>query len=262
MKSAINRLIKPLDETAVITDGKDEWFPSALVEKEMDNTCIINIAINEGYFIRELDTEGNQIPKNPLYQVLVPSSVRISEVEDWVQVNAPGALSATYSLLDSPLVSSKLVEGGEYMIWEDGEIPRNLTQALLGISEVLQDWNAETPGCYDIEVKALSSALPMTTINYGIGTYFLTPGDDLSPYETTSSLANALADVLKLAAISVKVVPKKSHMSGLLMYDVNVLAPFVDRLVKEITADPKSPEIPNLIRCLQEAILHESGHSN
>ena len=260
MKSAINRLIKPLDKSAVISDGIDEWFPSALVEKEMDNTCIINLAIDEGHDIRELDQKGNPLAKEPIFEVLTPSSVQISKVEAWVQDNVPSALSAVYLVLDSPLICTRLAEGGEYMIWEDGEIPRNLTQALLGISEVLDEWNAETPGCFEMEAKALSSALPLTTINYGIGTFFLSPGDNMPPDGDISSLADVLGDVLRLAAISVKVLPKTSIMSGLRTYDVDALSPSVEKLVKEMTRDPQSPDIPILIRALQNVILGECNH--
>jgi len=260
MKSAINRLIKPLDKSAVITDGTKEWFAEPLINLQMDNTCIVNLEINEGYDIRELDEKGNTSKQYLVYEVITPASVTVSEVAAWVQNNVATALSAVYLVLDSPAVYTRIVEGGEYMIWEDGQIPRNLTQALLGVSEILTCWADETPGCFDAESKALNSALPMTTINYGIGTYFLSQDCDTPPGWNRSALADALADALRLAAISVKVLPEPTFMSGLRTYDVDALTPAVDELVKEMSRDPQSPKIPIMIRNLQNVILGECNN--
>lgn len=265
MKTAVEGLVAPLGESAIISDGAQDWFPEALLEALASDDEIQDLAVVEGEEIRRLDGQGLLVSGEPVYRIRAPSSVSISEVEGWVAEHAPEAIKGLAAVVASPEVSQERAEGGEYMIWTDGEIPESVEQALRSVAVVLDVWLHEEPAearpedveSFEVAIQAVEQALPLGKFRREIGTYTLTQDDEGLPGWDLDSLCDALSSALELAGIKVQVEAQQVGGGGLSAEDDERITPLVDRLVSEVTTDPQSSEIPVMIRDLQDAVLSE-----
>ena len=143
---AVRRLCAPLEETAIISDGADDWTPTGLIEELEGDEEILNLAVVPGETVRRINADGYIEAGEPMYRVRSPGSVTIAEVEEWVAEHVPEALKAMQEVVASPEVSVRPCFGGpEYWVWRDGAIPETVQAALGGVSLTLDSWANEVP---------------------------------------------------------------------------------------------------------------------
>ena len=107
----------------------------------------------------EKEEEGLPLPSE---------GVTIDEVEEWTAERAPEALAAVRAVVASPEVSVQEQEDGRVCwVWESGEIPTTVLDALEGVSLVLDVWAHEEPVSispeaaaeYEGAIRAIDAAL-------------------------------------------------------------------------------------------------------
>ena len=166
---AVRRLCAPLEETAIISDGTDDWTPTGLIEELEGDEEILNLAVVPGETVRRINADGYIEAGEPMYRVRSPGSVTITEVEEWTAEHIPEALAAVREVVASPLVSTGICEDGyEYWVWEDGSIPVSVLDALRGVSAALDVWANEVPPevpegeveDYRAVIREIDAALP------------------------------------------------------------------------------------------------------
>ena len=107
----------------------------------------------------EKEEEGLPLPSE---------GVTIDEVEEWTAERAPEALAAVRAVVASPEVSVQEQEDGrECWVWESGEIPKTVLEALEGVTLALDVWAHEEPVSisseaaaeYEEAIRAIDAAL-------------------------------------------------------------------------------------------------------
>ena len=143
---AVRRLCAPLEETAIISDGADDWTPASLIAELEGDEEVQDLTVVPGETVRRLDADGYLVSGEPMYRVKAEASVTIQGVEEWVAEHVPEALKAMQEVVASPEVSVRPCFGGpEYWVWRDGAIPETVQAALGGVSLTLDSWANEVP---------------------------------------------------------------------------------------------------------------------
>ena len=169
---AVRRLCAPLGETAIISDGADDWTPAGLIAELEGDEEVLDLAVVPGETVRRIDHEGYIEIGEPTYRVRAAGSVTLDEVEEWTAEHIPEALKAVQEVVASPEVSVRpCYDGREYWVWESGEIPTTVLDALEGVTLALDVWAHEEPVSispeevaeYEEAIKGIDAVLPSSS---------------------------------------------------------------------------------------------------